>query len=341
MNGKWYGGYYGWTWPHGFATMGDPLTIACENEVLLTGDPGKMDMIRSQMDIMESNSVEIDSTLHFPQKYAEPGAVKEYYVHNERFLINKDEKTENPEYSRLMEKDGWFEFQPLSPVCPAHLWFVSRKENDLDFLRKIRDKRINDHENFNPGYSKYQGGNDAMWINYLDGKLENYPERAMEYGIKQVCERLAFIYSDDEPRENYSDAYLQFRNPVIVEGLVQLTMGGPMPLYNGGLLNVSVCYYDIENERIGLPDDVAALVSAIDEDGIELTLINLSPVIWKQMLIQAGAYGEHSFTGAVTEDGDIEIEDSIFKVILEPISRIKMRLLMDRYKNKPAYRNPF
>src|SRR5699024_6742320 len=48
MNGKWYGGYYGWTWPHGFYFLADALTIACENEALLTGQTKGCDSIRSQ-----------------------------------------------------------------------------------------------------------------------------------------------------------------------------------------------------------------------------------------------------------------------------------------------------
>jgi len=341
MNGKWYGGHYGWTWPHGFATMGDPLTIACENETLLTKNPDNMDMIRRQMDIMFSNAIFYDSTIYVPQKYAEPGAVKEYYVHNGRFLIEPNEKPDNPTYSRLLEKDGWFEFQPLSPVCPTHLWFATRDKKDLEFLKNIRNHEKKDYENFNPDYSKYQGGNDAMWINYLIGGLGDYPERAMEHAINQVYERLAFIHNDNEPREEYSDAYLQFRNPVTAEALVQLTMGGPMPLYNGGLLNVSVIYYDIDNKRPGLPNDVAALVSEIKADGIDITLINLSPVTQKQLLIQAGAFGEHNFISADVEDNIFKINDNMFKVILNPASIIKMRLITDRYKNTPHYQYPF
>ena len=343
MDGKWYGGYYGWTWPHGFATMGDPLTMACENETLLTGDPDNMDLIRSQLDIMGAKAVIINSVMHFPQKYAEPGATREYYVNNNAFLTVPDAKTDNPAYSQLLEKDGWFEFQPLSPVCPTHLWFATREKKDREFLRKIRNSKKKDHMSFNTGYSKYQGGNDAIWINYLDGGMDKYPELAMAHGISQVYERLAFIHNDNELRESYSDAYLQFRNPVTVEGLVQLTMGGPMPLYNGGLLNVSVCYYDIDQKRMGLPGDVAALVSKIDSDGIDFTLLNLHPVKTRRMFVQAGAYGEHRFTKAVIEgtETEIEIDNCRFMVKLEPAGRIDLRLYMDRYVNKPAYQWPF
>ena len=180
-----------------------------------------------------------------------------------------------------------------------------------------------------------------MWMNYIEGGLNNYPELIMNHNINQVYERLVKIYTDDEPPENYSDAYLQARNPVTVEGLVQLTMGGPMPLYNGGLLNVSVCYYDIEKKRIGLPDDVAALISHIDVYGINLILINLNPVNTRRFYIQAGAFGEHNFSSALIDENEIQIDNNRVEVELKPVGIIKMRLIMERYKNKPAYQWPF
>ena len=57
MDGKWYGGYYGWTWPHGFATLGDALAIAGESEAWLTRKTGAMDLLRSQIKLMEANAL--------------------------------------------------------------------------------------------------------------------------------------------------------------------------------------------------------------------------------------------------------------------------------------------
>jgi hypothetical protein len=319
--------------------MGDPPTMACENEVLLTGDTGKMDMLRAQLRIMDSNAVEKDGTVYFPQKYADPGAVKEYYVHEGRFLIDEAAQTANPEYSRLLEKDGWYEFQPIYPVCPTHLWFISRDPADKEFLTKIRNHQTRDWECINEGYSKYQGGQDPMWVNYLSGGLEDFPEIIMRHNLKQFYGRMEFIYADEET--GYGDWYLQARNPVNVEGLVQLTMGGPMPLYNGGLLNVSVCYYDIDRERMGLPEDVAALVSGIDGDGIDLTLLNLNPIKTRRMYVQGGAFGEHNFSKCITDGQETVINDKKFQLTLKPATVIKMRLEMDRYSNRPAYQWPF
>ena len=50
MDGKWWGGYYGWRWPHGFMTIIQPLTVAAMNAVLLTGDMSYLDIPRGQLD---------------------------------------------------------------------------------------------------------------------------------------------------------------------------------------------------------------------------------------------------------------------------------------------------
>ena len=42
-------------------------------------------------------------------------------------------------------------------------------------------------------------------------------------------------------------------NPVVTEALVQLTWGGPQVIYNGGLQQARVRYYDAGRRRPGLP----------------------------------------------------------------------------------------
>ena len=58
MDGKWWGGYYGWSWPHGFPTIIEPLTVAAMNAVLLTGDMGYLDIPRGQLDFVQSQGRE-------------------------------------------------------------------------------------------------------------------------------------------------------------------------------------------------------------------------------------------------------------------------------------------
>jgi dephospho-CoA kinase len=50
LEGKWWGGHYGWRWPHGLFTIMEPLVNACSNAYLLTGDPSWLDPARKQLD---------------------------------------------------------------------------------------------------------------------------------------------------------------------------------------------------------------------------------------------------------------------------------------------------
>ncbi len=84
-------------------------------------------------------------------------------------------------------------------------------------------------------------------------------------------------------------------NPVVPEGLVQMAMGTPAAIYHGGLLHASVRYFDPSHQRPGLPTDVAALVGEFTVDGLTLSLVNTNSLQAREVLVQAGGYGEHRF----------------------------------------------
>lgn len=50
LDGQWWGGHYGWRWPHGGWVMLEAVLIACTNALLLTGDTSRLHLIRSQID---------------------------------------------------------------------------------------------------------------------------------------------------------------------------------------------------------------------------------------------------------------------------------------------------
>ena len=111
----------------------------------------------------------------------------------------------------------------------------------------------------------------------------------------QVRHRLARMarYRDRDVSE--ADIHLwQQSNPVVTEALVQLTWGGPQVLYNGGLQQARVRYYDAATRRPGLPPSVAALVSSVDPDATVVELINLDPRADRSVVVQAGAFAEHT-----------------------------------------------
>ena len=112
-------------------------------------------------------------------------------------------------------------------------------------------------------------------------------------------------------------------NPVLPEGLVQMAMGTPAAIYNGGLLQAHVRYFDPRERRPGLPAHVAALVDGVAADAVSLTLVNTDPVEGRPVLLEAGSFGEHAFTEARIEveggeDQRMDVGGKHLEVKLEP-----------------------
>src|ERR1051325_3668509 len=74
----------------------------------------------------------------------------------------------------------------------------------------------------------------------------------------------------------------------------------------GGLLFPSLPYFDPVRRRPGLPEDVAALVTKVEARRTDVQLINLSSFATRDVVIQAGAFGELHFA-AVEYPGRIAL----------------------------------
>ncbi len=337
-DGHWYGGHYGWTWPHGFYFLAEAITVGTENEALLLQSSDGMRFMREQYQQVEAHAVEQNGTVFVPMKYSDPGAVHEYHSGG-RFLTMKGRITDDPFCERLLEKDGWYEFMPLPPQQPVHLWFMTQRRDDLAHIERTHDHRQQDWRKVNEFYGvhKNQGGLDYAWMQYLQGKFPDYPQQILKHNMEQVYQRMNKMAADTQDPATYSDSYLQQRNPITMEGLIELTMGGPLPLYNGGHLMVSVRYFDVEKKRPGLPPDVAALVSRIDETGVCVHLVNLSRTEERRVILLSGAFGEHEIESANGE----AVDSNMLETILLPASETTLNLVFRRYANAARYVNPF
>jgi hypothetical protein len=155
----------------------------------------------------------------------------------------------------------------------------------------------------------------------------------------------------------------QQSNPVVTEALVQLTWGGPQVLYNGGLQQARVRYYDADRQRPGLPTCVAALVSAIEPHATVIDLVNLDPEQARTVIVQAGAVAEHtigavrytaspddSWLGSLYDYGHSEpaviercadVDGPWLTVQLPASTRITLTLDMGLHTRTPSYGTPF
>lgn len=310
MGGKWWGGYYGWRWPHGFMSIIEPLTIAAMNAVLLTGDMRYLDIPRQQLDrVLDLGRVENDQLL-VPHRYTD---------------------------------QGWTAFRPLPPKFALQIWYLSQDPADAARLERFPE-RTTTWRDVLPGRAKGDDLHLAPWYCYLQGDNPNYPQQILDAQWSEMARRMEQMHNDNGDPEEWDVHHWQQINPVHTEALIQLTCGGPQIVYHGGLLHVRLRYFDPEARRPGLPPDVAALVSQLDAHSVTVTLTNTSPLNQRRVILQGGAFGEHSFTTATdlrTQNPVAQpVDASHLAVVLPPGRSIELRLGMRRYANQPSYTQP-
>jgi len=334
MDGKWWGGYYGWRWPHGLNSIIQPLTISAMNAVLLTGDMSYLDIPRGQLDRLIELGEETEDGVRIPNRH--------------------------------MDNGGWSDYRHMKPEYPIQLWIMSQAEGDrarLDALprrvtkwEQLKDKDgtglpkrfikgVTDWNDVLPGRGKGDDIHIAPWYQYITGENPGYPDRIMEAQFNEVVRRMEMMANDDSDPESWDVHHWQNINPVHTEGLLQLTCGGPQIIYHGGLLHVRLRYYDADARRPGLPPDVGALVDSLDADSLTVTLVNTHPLHGRRLVMQAGAFGEHTFTTATDrsvegEETMVDVDGKHLSVDLAPGGMVKLKLGMKRYSNSPSYDQP-
>ena len=305
--GQWWGGFYGWTGRFSLHMMGSAMMIATECAQMLTGDSKYLELIRSQLDVVISRGKrEGDGPLQVPFKHTD---------------------------------EGWGEHGTMIPQDPVHLWAASMDEGDWQRLETLRQGAEAEWAQVTSRGPRLL--DDRAWTRYLAGELPDYPERILQANYAEVCRRLQMVMEDEADLTKVDEHHWQQRNPVVTEALEHLTMGGPQTIYWGGLVQGRVRYFDAEERRAGLPEDVAALVNGLSDDGVELSLVNLSPAHARTVIIQAGCFGEHQFTRLWSEGAETAIDDRYVQVVLKPGTQIDLSLGMRRFCNGPTFAQPW
>ena len=70
IDGRWYGGFYGWTVYHGWGGYTQSTGMAAENALLVTGDPTYLDLPRSQIDLLTGLGIIKNDTIYVPHSTA-------------------------------------------------------------------------------------------------------------------------------------------------------------------------------------------------------------------------------------------------------------------------------
>ena len=316
-DGKWWGGYYGWRWPHGALTILEPLTVAGANAVLLSrGEMKHLNLCRSQIDRLWEMRIEEDGAIKVPNRHFDA---------------------------------GWRDYRIQRAIDPIILWNISMDESDAQRVDRGWHES-NDHlstEGYVLGSARPQ--HTAAWYSYIRGRAPDYPERilknnidAVEYQIKRFRSKEWDPHTMDHYREAMSIHDWQILQPAILEALVHLTLGGPMPAYHGGHLHVAVRYFDVSALRPGLPHEVSALVEEITSDTVKLTMVNTSHFVDRSTIIQAGAFAEHQILNASINNGpETVVSSAHIQIDLAPNGSASILLKVKRFANDPTYEWPF
>lgn len=353
-HGKWYGGLYGWTWPHGFYNLCYAAITAANNAYLLTHDAQYFELPRCMID-----TVLAQGRMENFDEAAEQMSLAGHYINVERAL-GEDRATFLVPFR--YGDQGWMDYQPMNVSFPLNVWNVSGMDEDWDRIEFLREKSGYDWRKVVPFRDKGDMNHDEPWVLFLSGEKPEYPQEMLTAAYAQVCHRLAQIRADDSDLKAGPSIHLwQQVQPVTTEALMQLTAGGPQTIYYGGMFNTRVRYFDAGRKRPGLPEDVAALVRTLEPDRTVLTLVNTSPFTGRDVVIQAGGLGEHRFltatydaatsaypgtTGAyapdplTTETHTAAVDGKHLRVRLPPATQITLDLATVRNVDMPSYAGP-
>lgn len=309
--GNWWGGYYGWMWPRGGFDIIKAQLAAAKAATLMTGDTRWAELPRSQMALLRGHG-EMRNGVHFvPQR------------HDER---------------------GWHHFirEPAYPYL--QMWFATQNEQDWQELERLAEAEI-----------KAVGGlttADLEWGYFVRGRKPDfgeYAKRVFEASIADVTERLGPILAERGDPETWPDSKLLSMTPVNVDtsvhSLVRLSLGGLHIDRRGEMLHSQVRYFDGARRRAGLPPDIAAIVTRIESDWIEVEVVNLSVYETRHLIIQAGAYGEHRFRSVAHQQGagesSVRLDGPAFALEVAPGSGSTLKIQIERYVNQPSYDHPW
>ena len=321
-NGQWWKGTYGWN----FTIFDGELEAIAHrnyftdgswpgfgNALLLSGDQSFVAVLRRQMDnLYARQKVENGKTL-LPQMYGDPRGYKyngppQWYHYTDKLYTD-----------RLME---------------IYLWSMDRQ--DMARLPLSTSYEIPQGRD---GYSEPDRA--APWLGYLEGKLPDFPEKALQADLLRVRRKVEAMRTDQTTADSRLADYLLDYNPATTNGLVNLTLGGYFARGRVWVLHSRFRYFDPVHRRAGLPEDVGALVEKLEADAATVTLVNTNPLDARTVVVQAGGYGEHRFD-AVTVDGKTaRIGGPVVTVRLEAGSGARLRFAMTRYANRPTFAFPW
>jgi len=231
----------------------------------------------------------------------------------------------------------------------AHLYHASMAREDYELIERVREGEVERDWNAigDTGGEKNGGQTEFARFQYYDGKNLDWPEKILAAEAEWSMQAIDRMCKDQRTAIERLQENAIAEIPVFTKGLTQVTMGAPQSTYNGGLLRATVRYYDRDEQRPGLPPDVAALVDFLAADAVGVQLVNCSREAERRLIVQAGAFGEHTFTEVRAEHGAGEapaitaVNGRYVAVNLPPATQVRLNAGLSRFSNKPSYAFPW
>jgi hypothetical protein len=189
------------------------------------------------------------------------------------------------------------------------------------------------------------------WYDYLEGRNPDYPVKSLRAGLARIRTRMQTVDSDTtSPDMRLADSALDY-NPASIVALTQTMEAGlylehgswakTSPNQGGTLLYSRLRYFDPENRRAGIPQDVAALVDGWGPDSLTVTLVNLNPTLARSVIVQGGAYAEHQIVSVSDGKTSLAVDAPNFPVRLAPGAGARLTIRMKRFANDPTLSFPW
>ncbi|MFY0654649.1 MAG: hypothetical protein JXQ96_21625 [Cyclobacteriaceae bacterium] len=253
------------------------------------------------------------------------------------FLLSKDMSFVDTLYSQMQNLYAAKKMEGDKTLLPNKHgddgWYGYRTNRRYDVLK--------DTYLWSMDAEKLEYVSDNDWISYLLGDNPDYPQKTIQEELEYISECIEAIGSDGSSQDERQADDIQGISPLRAGPLVQLTTGGNDPGNSGNILHCRVRYFDPEKNRVGLPEDVAALVEKITAKGITLTLVNTNSEESRNIILQAGAYGEHQFETLKIGDEEIEVKSKHAELVLKPGAGSLLEIKMQLYANQPTLKHPW
>ena len=116
-----------------------------------------------------------------------------------------------------------------------YLWHVSQDPQDYRRLVELTQGSSRDTLAYKKGKGDWEHA--GPWLAFVEGRNPGYPVQILKATYAETLRRLDVIRRDRSVPSEQDVHHWQNRNPVILEGLVQLMLGCPNHVYHGGLLH--------------------------------------------------------------------------------------------------------